>query len=80
MVFRGQKRSNATRESTTDPQARLYRKSDAAPAQLGYLQHVLSENCNGLFVDVETTLAGGTAEREAAKSMLGRSVHRRDTF
>lgn len=72
--FRGQKRSNATHESTTDPEAKLYRKSDAAPAQLGYLQHAFSENRNGLIVDVETTLASGTAEREAAESMLKRSV------
>lgn len=72
--FRGEKRSNATHASTTDPQARLYRKSDAAPAVLGYLAHGLMENRNGLIVDVETTQASGTAERDAAVTMLTRHV------
>lgn len=71
--FKGEKRSNQTHASSTDPDARLYRKSDAAPAVLGYLAHGLMENRNGLIVDVETTPATGTAEREAALTMLLRS-------
>lgn len=76
--FHGEKRSNATHASTTDPEARLYRKSQAAPAKLGYLHHALAENRHGLIVDVETTPATGTAEREAAKAMLQRSVQDKD--
>ena len=72
--FKGEKRSNATHASTTDPDAKLYRKSDAAPAILGYLAHGLMENRSGLIVDVETTPASGTAERDAAVTMLGRTV------
>ncbi len=72
--FHGEKRTNATHESSTDPQARLYRKSEAAPAQLGYLGHALMENRHGLIVDVEVTQASGTAEREAAQRMIARSV------
>ena len=72
--FHGEKRSNATHESTTDPQARLYRKTPTASAELCYIQHALSENRNGLVVDTQATVATGTAEREAAKEMLERSV------
>lgn len=75
--FKGEKRSNATHASTTDPDAKLYRKSDAAPAIVGYLAHALMENRSGLIVDVETTPATGTAEREAALTMLVRSVRKR---
>jgi transposase len=70
--FRGRGRSNDTHASTTDPDARLYKKSSGSPAKLGYLGHVMTENRNGLVVDVELTLATGTAEREAALAMLGR--------
>jgi transposase len=68
--FRGQKRSNETHQSVTDPQARLYRKSDGQPAKLCYLGHVLMENRNGLIVDAELTLATGWAERAAAEAMI----------
>lgn len=74
--FRGSRRSNATHASSTDPQARLFRKSDNAPAQLCYLGHVLMENRNGLVVDVETTEATGQAERSAALQMLRRSARK----
>ena len=74
--FKGEKRSNATHVSSTDPDARLYRKSDAAPAVLGYLAHGLMENRSGLIVDVETTPATGTAERDAAITMLRRTVRK----
>jgi transposase len=68
--FSGQPRSNKTHESTTDPDARLYRKSKASPAILGYLGHALMENRNGLIVGVTTTQATGTAERDAAIELL----------
>ena len=68
--WHGQRRSNDTHESATDPDARLYRKSDAAPALLSYLGHVLTDNRHGLVVNVQASLAGGTAEREAAAQML----------
>jgi len=66
-----QKRSNQTHESLTDPMARLYKKTRGAEARLGYLGHVVTENRNGLVVDVRTTQASGTAEREAAVEMAG---------
>ncbi|WP_307436977.1 IS5 family transposase [Labrys monachus] len=68
--FRGEKRSNQTHESTTDPDARLYRKADGQPAKLAYLGHVLMENRNGLIVDAELTKATGWAERAAAEAMI----------
>ena len=70
--FRGQPRSNQTHSSTTDPEALLARKSDAAPAKLCYAGHVLMENRSALIVDMELTQADGRAEREAATQMLGR--------
>jgi IS5 family transposase len=68
--FRGEPRSNATHESTTDPDARLFKKAKGHAAQLGYLGHVLMENRHGLVVDTRVTQATGTAEREAAAAML----------
>ena len=68
--FRGEKRSNATHQSTTDPQARLYRKSQGHEARLAYLGHALMENRNGLVVDTRVTRATGRAERETALAML----------
>jgi len=67
--FRGQKRSNVTHESKTDPDARLARKSKRTGAQLSYMGHALMENRNGLVVDVRVTHATGKAEEEAAASM-----------
>ena len=64
-----EKRSNDTHESLTDPMARLYKKTRGSEARLGYLGHVVTENRNGLVVDVRTTQATGTAEREAALEM-----------
>ena len=64
--FRKTKRSNETHASTTDKDARLYRKGDGQESRLGYLGHALMENRNGLVVAAEATLATGTAEREAA--------------
>ncbi|MCH9047296.1 MAG: IS5 family transposase [SAR324 cluster bacterium] len=75
--FRSEKRSNATHRSTTDPEARLYRKSEAAPAQLCYMGHVLMENRHGLAVSGRLTQATGTAEREAALEMICKVPSRR---
>jgi transposase len=68
--FRGEPRSNATHESTTDPEARLFKKAKGQEAKLAYLGHVLMENRNGLVVDTRVTQATGTAERDAAEAML----------
>ena len=68
--FRGEKRSNETHASTTDPDARLYRKGDGQSSRLAYMGHVLMENRSGLAVDAALTRASGTAEREAALAML----------
>jgi transposase len=70
--FRGQKRTNETHESKTDPDSRLYRKGHGQEAKLGYLGHVLMENRNGLVVDALLTQADGTAERDAALLLLYR--------
>jgi transposase len=68
--FHGEKRSNATHASTTDPDARLFRKGDGQPARLCYMGHLLIENRHGLIVDAELTLATGWAERAAAEAMI----------
>jgi len=75
--FHKEKRSNETHQSTTDPEARLYRKGDGQPAKLCYLGHALMENRHGLAVDGGVTQATGTAEREAALTMLDRRPRRR---
>ena len=69
--FRGQTRRNDTHASTTDPDARLYRKGGGHEAKLVYLGHLLTENRHGLIVDTAVTAASGTAERDAAIVMLG---------
>jgi transposase len=66
---RGERRTNATHASTTDPEARLYKKATGQEAKLAYLGHVLMENRHGLVVDTQVTQATGTAEREAALAM-----------
>jgi transposase len=68
--FRTEKRSNETHASTTDPDARLYRKGKGQESRLCYMGHVLMENRHGLAVLGEVTQATGTAEREAALAML----------
>jgi IS5 family transposase len=67
--FRGERRTNATHASTTDPEARLYKKAKGQEAKLAYLGHVLMENRHGLVVDTRVTQATGTAERDAAVAM-----------
>ena len=71
--FRGKKRSNATHVSRTDPESLLASKGGGM-AFLSYTTHALAENRHGLIVDVHTTPATGTAEREAALVMVKRSV------
>lgn len=67
--FKGQRRTNDTHESTTDPDARLYRKGNGQEARLCYLGHVVIENRSGLAVGGTLTGATGTAEREAALAL-----------
>jgi transposase len=76
--FRGEQRRNATHESSSDAEARLFKKSKGQEAKLSYLGHLLTENRHGLAVDACVTLATGTAEREAAMAMAGAipGVHR----
>jgi transposase len=74
--FRGEKRTNDTHESKTDPEAKLYRKGSGQEAKLGYLGHVLMENRHGLIVDAMVTQADGTAERDAGLLMLHRKWRR----
>jgi transposase len=69
--FRGEKRANDTHASTTDPDARLFRKSSGQASQLCHMGHALMENRNGLVMDATVTTATGTAERETASAMLG---------
>jgi transposase len=68
--FRGEQRTNDTHASTTDPEAKLYRKSAGTTSKLAYLGHAVSENRHGLIVAAQVTQAGGTAERSAAIEML----------
>ena len=68
--FHGQKRSNATHASTTDPEARLYRKGPGKEARLCFMGHAMAENRHGLVVESTLTEAAGTAERAAAKDMI----------
>ena len=72
MNFHGEKRSNQTHESTTDPEAKLARKGKGKEAKLSYNGNLLVENRNGLIVSAEVFEANGTAERDAALVMLER--------
>jgi transposase len=67
--FHGEKRKNETHQSTTDPDARLFKKSKGSEAKLSYLGHVLMENRNGLLLQTFLTAANGRAERDAAMLM-----------
>ena len=68
--FKGQKRKNDTHQSTTDPDARLYKKAKGKEAKRCFMGHALMENRSGLVVDSRLTQATGTAEREAALDMV----------
>ncbi len=70
--FHGEQRSNETHESTTDPEARLARKSGGHEARMAYCGNVMIENRHGLVVDTELLQCNGTAERDAALLMAER--------
>jgi Transposase DDE domain len=70
MNFRGEKRSNQTHESKTDPEALLARKGQGKESKLSYTGNLLVENRNGLIVDAEVFQSNGTAERDGALIML----------
>ena len=70
MNFRGQRRSNETHESKTDPEARLAKKSEGKESKLSYRGNLLVENRNGLIVNALAWEATGTAERDTALLML----------
>jgi transposase len=74
--FHHQKRSNATHQSTTDPEARLAKKGKGKEAHLAYAGHVLMEHRNGLVVGFELTAATGTAERDAAVDLVDEARER----
>jgi transposase len=74
--FHGQRRTNTTHQSTTDPDARLYKKARGREARLGYLGHVLLEHRSGLIVDTLVTPADGYGERDAALVMIERTPGR----
>lgn len=71
--FHGQKRTNQTHASRTDPEARLYRKGPDKESKLSHMGHTLMENRHGLIINVAVTEANGTAERDATLSMLDES-------
>jgi transposase len=75
--FHGESRTNDTHASKTDPDAKLYRRSQSADARLAYLGHLVIENRHGLIVDAMATTADGRAEREAAVLLLHERVKRR---
>jgi transposase len=68
--FHGQRRTNATHQSTTDPDARLYKKARGREARLGYLGHLLMEHRSGLIVRATVTPADGHGERDAGRAMV----------
>lgn len=72
--FHGEKRSNETHESTTDPEARLARKSNGTTAKLSYCLNGLSENRNGMLVGLCLMVASGTAERDGALALIHNSI------
>jgi transposase len=75
--FHKEKRSNETHRSTTDPDARLYKKGDGQPAKLCYMGHALMENRHGLAVGGGISQATGTAEREMALDLVDGRLGRR---
>jgi hypothetical protein len=75
--FHGQKRKNDTHASTSDPDAKLYRKAAGREARLGYMGHAVMENRNGPAVAGTVSQADGTAERRASEALLKRKARRR---
>jgi transposase len=74
--FRGQRRSNTTHQSTTDPEARLAKKGKGKEARLAYAGHALMENRHGLLVDFQVSRASGTAERDAVPDLVDQARER----
>jgi transposase len=74
--FHGEKRSNATHQSKTDPDARLFKKSKGKEAKLVFMAHALMENRNGLLTDFQVTQATGTAERDTVSTLLDQAKAR----
>ena len=70
--FHGEKRGNDTHASTTDPEAKLYRKGNGKEAKLSYIGNAMTENRYGLVVEAELGAASGTIERKAAQTMIVR--------
>jgi transposase len=70
--FHGEQRSNATHASTTDPEAKLYKKGKGKEAKLSYIGNVMTENRNGFVVEADLRQVSGTVERAAAKDMIVR--------
>ncbi len=70
--FHGEKRTNETHQSTTDPESRLYKKSKGSEAKLSFMGHAVMENRNGIVVEARVTEANGTAERDAAMGMVAK--------
>ena len=68
--FRGERRSNTTHQSTTDPEARLLRKGKGKEAKLVFMAHALMENRHGMLTDFQVSSATGTAERDAVPVLL----------
>jgi transposase len=77
--FHGDRRSNETHASTTDPEATLYRKGKGKEAKLSYIGNVMTENRNGFVVEAELRKVSGTVERKAATDMIARSGAKRIT-
>ena len=74
--FHGERRGNATHQSTTNPEARLLRKGKGKEARLVFMAHALMENRHGMLVDFQTTQATGTAERDIVPELLGQARER----
>ena len=74
--FHGERRSNATHHSTTDPEARLLRKGKGKEAKLVFMGHALMENRHGMLVDFQMTTATGTAERDVVPGLVQRARQR----
>ena len=74
--FHGERRSNATHQSATDPEARLLRKGKGKEAKLVFMAHALMENRHGMLVDFQTTSATGTAERDIVPEPLAQARER----
>jgi transposase len=74
--FHGERRSNATHQSTTDPEARLAKKGKGKEAHLAFMGHALMENRHGLLVDFQLTQATGTAERDAVPALIEQARER----